>query len=159
MSKKPTKASAVMGLLKKGYSTQEIKNRMAVSASYVHSIKKALLVETEAEVSAKAGEFIEVEGAKSVQEINAILTERGSRYGKFSEHARITQNIKRAMEDSPNWYNLPDDTKETLEMTAHKIGRLLNGDPEYADNVIDIIGYMQLVLDRINGKVERGISS
>jgi hypothetical protein len=42
-------------------------------------------------------------------------------------------------------------------MLALKIARLLNGDPEYVDNVIDIIGYTQLVLDRMNGKTEHGI--
>lgn len=86
-------------------------------------------------------------------DVGAILEERGSRYGAFDEHARITQNIKRAMADSPNWASLRDDAREALEMVAHKIGRMLNGDPEYIDNVVDIIGYMQLVLDRIEKDV------
>jgi len=89
--------------------------------------------------------------------IDDVLEERGSRYGKFSEHALITQNIKRAMRHSKNWHNLPDDMKEALEMVAHKVGRILNGDPDYPDNVVDIIGYMQLVLDRMTGVKERGI--
>jgi hypothetical protein len=83
--------------------------------------------------------------------IDEILTERGNRYGLFANHALVTQNIKRAMGEGVNWPNLPDDMKEALEMVAHKVGRILNGDPEYADNVIDIIGYMQLVLDRMQG--------
>jgi hypothetical protein len=85
--------------------------------------------------------------------VDKILDERGSRYGSYVKTARVSQNIKRAMADSPNWGVLPDDTKETLEMLALKIARLLNGDPEYVDNVIDIIGYTQLVLDRLQGKV------
>lgn len=90
-------------------------------------------------------------------DIDAVLAERGSRYGLFAEHARITQTIKAAMSDSPNWNSLRPDMREALEMVAHKVGRILNGDPEYSDNVIDIIGYMQLVLDRMNGRDERGI--
>ena len=82
-------------------------------------------------------------------EIDQILEERGSRYGDFGSHAIITQNIKAAMRHSPNWAKLPNDMKEALEMVAHKVGRILNGDFTYADNVIDIIGYMQLVLDRM----------
>lgn len=82
-------------------------------------------------------------------EINQILEERGSRYGDFGSHAIITQNIKAAMRHSPNWAKLPNDMKEALEMVAHKVGRILNGDFTYADNVVDIIGYMQLVLDRM----------
>jgi len=83
--------------------------------------------------------------------IDEVLGESGNRYGLFITHALVTQNIKRAMVDSVNWPDLPDDMKEALEMVAHKIGRILNGDPEYADNVVDIIGYMQLVLDRMQG--------
>lgn len=87
----------------------------------------------------------------SSTDVTEVLKERGKRYGKFTEHARITQNIKRAMADSPNWATLPDDTRETLEMVAHKIGRVLGGDPEYADNFVDIAGYAKLVADRIEG--------
>ena len=77
--------------------------------------------------------------------IDAVLAERGSRYGEFSAHAMITQNIKRAMYDSPNWRTLSYDKKEALEMIAHKIGRILNGDPNYADSWTDIVGYAKLV--------------
>jgi hypothetical protein len=81
--------------------------------------------------------------------IEATLAERGSRYGEYAEHARITQNMKRAMRDSPNWAALPDDMREALEMVAHKIGRILNGDPKYHDSWHDIIGYTKLVADRL----------
>lgn len=77
--------------------------------------------------------------------IENTLQERGTRYGEFPEHARITQNIKRAMADSPNWQQLSDDKKECLEVVAHKLGRILNGDPEYKDSWHDIIGYTKLV--------------
>lgn len=156
MAKKVTKASLILEMLNKGMTGADIRKRMKVSSSYISTLKKQMAHRAE---EPKPGEYIVVEGAKSPQEIDAILNARGSRYGKFSEHARITQNIKRAMEDSPNWELLPMDTREALEMVAHKIGRMLNGDPEYVDNVIDIIGYMQLVLDRMNGKAERGISA
>ena len=77
--------------------------------------------------------------------IENTLQQRGTRYGEFPEHARITQNIKRATADSPNWQQLSDDKKECLEMVAHKLGRILNGDPEYKDSWHDIIGYTKLV--------------
>lgn len=81
--------------------------------------------------------------------VEKILEERGNRYGVFSEHARITQNIKRAMYDSPKFADLADDQVEALEMIAHKIGRILNGDPNYADSWVDIAGYSKLVADRL----------
>lgn len=79
--------------------------------------------------------------------INEVLAERGARYGDFNGHAEVTQNLKRAMHNHPKWYNLSDDKKETLEMIQHKIGRIINGDPEYKDSWTDIIGYAKLVED------------
>ncbi len=81
--------------------------------------------------------------------VDATLAERGNRYGSFDEHARITQAIKRAMEDSRNWASLDDDMRESLEMLAHKVGRILNGDPAYADSWHDIAGYVRLVEQRL----------
>lgn len=85
-------------------------------------------------------------------DIAATLEQRGSRYGSFDGHARITQNLKRAMADSPNWNDLADDQRETLEMVAHKIGRILNGDPDYDDSWVDIAGYAKLVADRLSAR-------
>lgn len=86
---------------------------------------------------------------KPEHDIDATLTERGKRYGSFDEHARITQAIKAAMADSPNWSALAPDQRESLEMVAHKIGRILNGDPDYHDSWHDIVGYAKLVADRL----------
>lgn len=82
-------------------------------------------------------------------DIAETLQERGSRYGSFEEHARITQNLKRAMTDSPNWSKLSDAQRESLEMVAHKMGRILNGDPNYHDSWHDMIGYTKLVADTL----------
>lgn len=77
--------------------------------------------------------------------IDETLEQRGKQYGEFKEHARITQNIKRAMQDGTNWDKLDDAKKEALEMAAHKIGRILNGNPDFHDSWHDIIGYLRLV--------------
>jgi len=83
------------------------------------------------------------------ESISGTLAERGSRYGDFGEHARITQAIKAAMADSPNWAGLAADQREALEMIAHKVGRILNGDPNYHDSWHDVVGYATLVADRL----------
>ena len=83
------------------------------------------------------------------QEIDSTLAERGDRYGAFDKHARITQGIKSAMADSPNWATLAPDQREALEMIAHKAGRILNGDPNYHDSWHDMVGYAKLVADRL----------
>jgi hypothetical protein len=83
------------------------------------------------------------------QDIAVTLSERGNRYGAFPGHARISQNLKRVMVDSPNWPDLTDAQREALEMVAHKIGRILNGDPNYHDSWHDIVGYTKLVADEL----------
>lgn len=85
----------------------------------------------------------------SGQNIDETLAQRGAKYGAFTEHARITQNIKRAMADSPNWDTIADPQKEALEMVAHKIGRILNGDPNFHDSWHDIVGYVTLVANEL----------
>ena len=91
--------------------------------------------------------------SEQAQTISATLTERGSRYGTFVGHAAITQEIKDVLHRSQNWQKLAADQKEALEMVAHKMGRILNGDPNYADSWHDIAGYSALVDDRLNGVV------
>lgn len=76
--------------------------------------------------------------------ITTILTERGSRYGSFDDNARIAQELKVAMRSGASWGALSDAQKEGLEMVQHKIARMVNGDPTYMDNVIDILGYTTL---------------
>jgi hypothetical protein len=78
-------------------------------------------------------------------QIDTVLEERGKRYGNFVGHAKITQDLKWAMHQSRNWTALTQDKREALEMIQHKIGRILNGDPEYKDSWTDIIGYARLV--------------
>lgn len=81
--------------------------------------------------------------------IDATLAERGTRYGEYREHANITQGIKAVMSNTPKWAILEPHQKETLEMIAHKIGRILNGDPMYHDSWHDIVGYAKLSADEL----------
>jgi hypothetical protein len=89
-------------------------------------------------------------------DLNRTLNERENRYGIFTEHARITQELKQVMFEfcGKRWLELDPDQREALEMIAHKLGRILNGDPNYADSWHDIAGYAQLVADRLEG-IER----
>lgn len=84
-------------------------------------------------------------------ELTAVLAERGSRYGKFTDHAEVTQGLKAIFRSrmGAKWDHLADDQKEGLEMIAHKLGRIVCGDPDYADSWVDIAGYAKLVADRL----------
>lgn len=86
-----------------------------------------------------------------VDSIAATLAERGKRYGEFIGHATVTQELKGVIRDQLMIRNrvLADDQQEALDMICHKIGRIINGDPDYADSWHDIAGYAQLVADRL----------
>jgi hypothetical protein len=95
----------------------------------------------------------------STNDVNTTLAERGRRYGDFMGHARYTQAIKRVFQSSPNWAVMDDDQREALEMVAHKMGRILNGDPNYPDSWHDMAGYPKLVDDRLTNGSTPGLEA
>ena len=82
--------------------------------------------------------------------MEAILKERGMRYGNFETQAQISGGIKRIV--FGNNPDLCEDQREALEIIAHKISRIVNGDPNYADSWRDIAGYATLIANRLEGK-------
>ena len=92
---------------------------------------------------------------KEIPLVNGVavtLEQRGNRYGPFDTHAAITQGIKEIMWSTKNWRIMSADQREALDMIAHKIGRILNGDPDYADSWHDIAGYATLVDNRLTAE-------
>lgn len=87
--------------------------------------------------------------------IEAILDERGKRYGPFVGHAKITQELKDVVNKHLSMRNksMAPDQHEALDMIFHKIGRIINGDPDYADHWIDVAGYATLVAKRLDGQI------
>lgn len=83
-------------------------------------------------------------------DIQTVLSERGLRYGNFMRQAQITADFKGIMRAYVAWEDvLAPDQREALEMIAVKLARILNGDPNYADNWRDIEGYARLVANRL----------
>lgn len=84
--------------------------------------------------------------------LSETLQERGGKYGPFSLHAEVVQSLKAVIRRHVELrgITLADDQAEALEMIAHKIGRIVNGDPDYADSWVDIAGYAKLVADRLD---------
>lgn len=87
------------------------------------------------------------------ENIQDTLNQRGRIYGPFSGNADIAQNLKRVIEKHAD--GLEDIYLEALDMIAHKIARILNGDPSYDDNWRDIAGYAQLVVNELNDRKAR----
>jgi hypothetical protein len=85
--------------------------------------------------------------------LDEILAERGARYGRFVDHARVTMRLKNVISDELDrrGIEIDHDMTECLHMVCHKIGRIIAGDPEYVDSWRDIAGYATLVADRLEG--------
>jgi len=85
--------------------------------------------------------------------VEDILAERGSRYGKFKDHATISHALKFAIQNhmGDRWHDMKPDQREGLEMICHKLGRIASGDPNYEDSWRDIAGYATLVADGLLG--------
>lgn len=83
------------------------------------------------------------------KEIDSLLIERGKTHGDYAEHAGITQALKAVMHNTPGWAKLNDMQRETLDMNAHKVGRILAGNANFPDHWDDIAGYARLVSQRI----------
>jgi len=94
-----------------------------------------------------------------MSDIRSILEERGKRYGSFESHADIAQDLKAVMRRYVEWNEMHTCHCEALEMMAHKIARILNGDPYYIDSWADIAGYAQLVVDSLERKQANDVRS
>lgn len=84
-------------------------------------------------------------------DIKDTLTERGTKYGNYKDQTRISRSLMDEMQTTQVWDSLETDQEDALMMIAVKISRILNGDPNYADNWHDIAGYATLVADRLDG--------
>jgi hypothetical protein len=82
--------------------------------------------------------------------LDTLLKERGKRYGDFEGNALCSQRLKALFFAHKARLDMDADQTEALEMIAHKLGRILNGDHNYADSWRDIAGYAQLVADRLD---------
>jgi Domain of unknown function (DUF6378) len=65
-------------------------------------------------------------------------------HGDFDECARVSQEVLRTMRSAPRWKDLTDAQVEAIQMIAHKLHRIVCGDPNHLDHWVDIAGYARL---------------
>jgi pyrroloquinoline quinone (PQQ) biosynthesis protein C len=175
-----TKAEAVLSMLNAGYTTKQIRERMAVSYSYIASLKKQMAHKDDTlELTEDMKETLHditrgrqarktigtmerkvpggpatVVRATTEDRIDKILDERGSNYGSFLGLSQVTQRLKAVAHQFAGQHNktFDADQAEALDLIFTKIGRILNGDPNHVDSWLDIAGYAKLVSDRLEGK-------
>ena len=88
-------------------------------------------------------------------QVEKVLDERAKTYGQYHMVSKISQELKQVMKYSPNYATMPDYMKESLDLIANKLARILNGDPLYDDSWRDISGYCTLVLMEIEDMENR----
>ncbi len=92
--------------------------------------------------------------------IDNVLQQRGSRYGEWKDQSVISIGLKNTLRYEwaddlgsisvrPGWCRLEPYQQNALEMICEKLARVVNGDPTYLDNYRDVIGYCQLVMNRL----------
>jgi hypothetical protein len=155
---KTDKATAIIKLLKKGYSPKEVTERMAVSYNYAWKLKKdleAAAKEAVAEVKEWVEEKVEPKPEPEVNRVDKVLDTRAEQYGSFMQSSDTVIRIKGIMHNAiaRNEVHLYPDQLQALDMIATKISRIVNGNPNHADSWIDIAGYATLVADRLQGKI------
>lgn len=85
--------------------------------------------------------------------VDAVLDSRAKDYGKFIEGAEIMQMLKRLVHGYIERRGTPlaFDQREAIDMIIHKLGRVINGNPDKVDHWTDIAGYATLVAERLEG--------
>jgi hypothetical protein len=156
MRTKKTKADRIREYLIKNPNADVAKlaERFQTAKPVIYKLRKELQVKLPVELPQEApAEMTWTATANDQGEIVALLTERGHEYGPFRDGAALMQGMKRLMADHARAHDktFSDDQWEALEMIVHKIGRIVNGNPDKVDHWKDIAGYAMLVADRLEG--------
>jgi hypothetical protein len=94
--------------------------------------------------------------------IEETLKERGDNYGNFHTQANLTQTLITIITQHHNSVHADEDGKvtplphfmlESIHMICHKLARIANGNPYYADSWHDIGGYSQLVVQILESQL------
>jgi hypothetical protein len=85
--------------------------------------------------------------------VDQVLDSRAKDYGRFIEGAEIMQMLKRLVHNyiEDRGTPLAFDQREAIDMIIHKLGRIINGNPDKVDHWVDIAGYATLVAERLEG--------
>lgn len=83
-------------------------------------------------------------------ETAALVAERGTTHGAWADNAGVAQELKAVLQKAAlarrerGQPYLTARQQESLEMICHKMGRIMAGDPNFADHWDDIAGYAKI---------------
>ena len=73
-----------------------------------------------------------------------VLTERSTTHGSFRDNAMNGQALRNLWRGSDHWASMPVEHRESLDMIACKLSRILSGQSNFQDHWLDIGGYAEL---------------
>lgn len=87
---------------------------------------------------------------------DALLAERAQTHGNYITTTQIIQAIKDAIRLNPDapFHKLDAAQRESIEMIANKMGRIISGDPNFVDHWDDIAGYARLAAEHIRSQTK-----
>ena len=78
-------------------------------------------------------------------DVNETIVNRESVHGDFRLNGACSQQIKDLFRIQQNWPSLSSEQRESLDLIATKIGRILTGDCNEPDHWHDVAGYAGLI--------------
>jgi hypothetical protein len=129
---------------------KDVAEHFNVHTSYIYALRRKMGQEPKVpspivnpEITMEAGET----------DVDQVLDSRAKDYGKFIEGAEIMQMLKRLVHNYIRDRGTPlaFDQREAIDMIIHKMGRIINGNPDKVDHWVDIAGYATLVAERLEG--------
>ena len=142
-------------------SVNEIANRFGLTKQSIYVLRNTMkkagfnFPKRSEQLATLAPAPLEIEMFDFPDQVDETLDARAVEYGKFIEGAEVIQMLKRVVQNALNNRDktLAHDQAESLDMILHKVGRIINGNPDVIDHWLDIAGYAQLVADRLNGRI------
>jgi hypothetical protein len=78
-------------------------------------------------------------------DLEETLKQRGETHGDFVIQFETAQCLKNICRAGAEYGDMPRPMKEVIDMVCHKLSRIVDGDPMFADHWHDIAGYCQLI--------------
>jgi hypothetical protein len=133
----------------------EVATKFNMSVSQTYALRKRAQAASPERVPVPevSRPIINPEITMETSDVDAILDSRAKDYGKFIEGAEIMQMLKRVVHNYIEKRGTPlaFDQREAIDMIIHKLGRIINGNPDKVDSWRDVAGYSTLVADRLEG--------
>jgi len=163
MKRKNTKTAKARSFMQSNpaASVNEIANRFGLTKQSIYVLRNTMkkagfnFPKRSEQLATLAPAPLEIEMFDFPDQVDSTLDARAVEYGKFIEGAEVIQMLKRVVQNALNNRDktLAHDQAESLDMILHKVGRIINGNPDVIDHWLDIAGYAQLVADRLNGRI------